>query len=360
MNGKGVVERRIVKGSEIASNTRFVVKTGQFIISRIDARHGASGLIPPELDAAVVTNDFPVFDIHVDRLYPRFFYWMTKTSNFVDLCRRASEGTTNRVRLSEKRLASMTIELPPLADQRRIAARLDELVEKLGDAIALRNTSSVALDALRQANSRRVFEQLGESKVPLQSVCATIIDNLHSNPVYSEDGTVPCIRSPDVGFGKLYLDTARKTSEKEYARRTIRGEPQADDIVLVREGGGTGKCALVTADQRFSLGQRVMMLRPDKSKVRPKYFLLQLLSPVIQADHIRPLSKGSGSPHLNIGALRRFPFVLPPLAIQDDFVGQLDAFHAKIDAAELLQTETDAEFAAILPAIFDKAFRGEL
>src|SRR3546814_6534021 len=89
-------------------------------------------------------------------------------------------------------------------------------------------------------------------------------------------------------------------------------------IVLVREGSGMGKCALVAPGQRFSLGQRVMMLRPDKSRVLPQFFLHQLLSPVIQEDHILPLSKGSASPHLNIGALRRFPFILPSLSEQEE------------------------------------------
>jgi type I restriction enzyme S subunit len=45
MNGKGVVERRQVKGIEIAADRRYKAKSGQFIISRIDARNGASGLV---------------------------------------------------------------------------------------------------------------------------------------------------------------------------------------------------------------------------------------------------------------------------------------------------------------------------
>src|SRR5205823_1919579 len=114
--------------------------------------------------------------------------------------------------------------------------------------------------------------------VPLECACAAIIDNLHSNPAYADEG-VSCVRSPDVGWGTLHLDRTLKTSEAEYVHRTVRGEPTVDDIVLVREGGGTGKAAIVKEGQRFSLGQRVMMIRPDKSQVLPKFFLYQLLSP---------------------------------------------------------------------------------
>ena len=171
---------------------------------------------------------------------------------------------------------------------------------------------------------------------------------------------MPCIRSPDVGFGTLVLDGARRTDEAEYIRRTVRGAPQADDIVLVREGGGTGKCALVAPGQRFSLGQRVMMLRPDKSRVVPKFLLHQLLSPVIQDDHVLSLSKGSASPHLNIGALRRFPFILPALSKQEELVATLDALQSKVNGVKLLQAETAIELVAMLPAILDKAFKGGL
>lgn len=360
INGKGVVERRQVQGVEIAADRRYRAKSGQFIISRIDARHGASGLIPDDLDGAVVTNDFPLFDVAKDRLDPAFLGWMSKTASFVELCKRASEGTTNRVRLSEGRFKALNILLPSLSEQRRIIARIEELAAKAEEARGLRSSTLDELTALRSTQFRKVFESLRAATVPLEMVCSAIIDNLHSNPIYAEGGTVPCIRSSDVGFGVLDLANARRTDEAEYRRRTVRGEPQIDDIVLVREGGGTGKCALVLSGHRFSLGQRVMMLRPDQDKVLPKFFLYQLLSPTIQEDHVQPLSKGSASPHLNIGSLRQFPFLLPSVGEQAQIVESLDALQAKLDAVKALQAETAAELDAMLPAILDKAFKGEL
>lgn len=360
MNGKGVVERRQVQGVEIASGRRFLAKAGQFIISRIDARNGASGFIPESLEGAIVTNDFPLFDVTEDRLDPAFLGWMSKTSSFVELCKRASEGTTNRVRLSEDRFKALEIPLPPLHEQRRIVARIEELAAKVEEALSLRAVSQDEISALQLSRSRAVFAPFASLAVPLEEVCVAVIDNLHSNPAYAEDGTVPCIRSPDVGYGTLDLTNARRTHESEYQRRTIRGEPQADDIVLVREGGGTGKCALVELGQRFSLGQRVMMIRPNTAKVRPRFFLYQLLSPTIQEDHIRPLSKGSASPHLNIGALRRFPFALPTLEVQDRVIAGLNNLQTQLNAAIVLQQQTAAELTAMLPAILDKAFKGDL
>jgi type I restriction enzyme S subunit len=195
--------------------------------------------------------------------------------------------------------------------------------------------------------------------VALEDVCAAIIDNLHSNPVYADAG-VPCVRSPDVGWGTLNLQSARKTSELEYVRRTIRGEPRKDDIVLVREGGGTGKAGIVEEGHRFSLGQRVMMLRPDQSSVVPRFFLYQLLSPAIYDEQILVVTKGSASPHLNIGALRRFRFIKPSISEQREIVEYLDGVQDKVHRLMRLQDETADDLDALMPSILSKAFSGHL
>jgi type I restriction enzyme S subunit len=136
--GKGVRLRRKVAGSEIASAERNVAREGDFIVSKIDARHGAYGFIPKELDGAVVTNDFPLFAIVTEKIHPRWLYWVTRSHFFVELCRAASEGTTNRVRLKESKFGQMAVPLPPLAEQQRIVAHLDAIEARLMRAKKLR------------------------------------------------------------------------------------------------------------------------------------------------------------------------------------------------------------------------------
>lgn len=359
--GKGVAERREAYGSEIAASERVRVRTDQFILSKIDARNGAIGLVPAHLEGAVVSSDFPVFDIDCNRALPKYIEWLSKTEGFVALLKAASEGTTNRVRLKEDRFLAFEIPLPALEEQRRIVARIENLNEKLDSTKKLRETSILETQNLLRAELSVCFGKIDKLFVkPLSDACEEIIDNLHSNPVYSPDGTVPCVRSSDVGWGSLSLENAARTSEDEYVRRTVRGEPQSDDIVFVREGGGTGKAALVTGGQRFSLGQRVMMLRPNRQIIIPKFFLYQLLSPQVYEEQIKPLAKGSASPHLNIGALRKFSFGVPPLAIQEKIVAHLDQLQVKLNLIKQLQTQTAGELDALLPAVLDKAFKGEL
>lgn len=128
--GKGVVSRGKVRGSDVVS-VRRVVRTNQLIMSKIDARNGAIGLVPPELDGAIVSNDFPSFEFRdPDRCDATFMGWLVRSAPFVELCKAASEGTTNRVRIKEDRFLDQQIGLPPLSEQQAIVARLDALAGK--------------------------------------------------------------------------------------------------------------------------------------------------------------------------------------------------------------------------------------
>jgi type I restriction enzyme, S subunit len=358
--GKGVILDPPTDGSTLRMNRHQLAKSGQVILSEIWGKKGAIGFVPPGGEGALCTSHFFLFDVYRQRLEPRWLEYVFIGNYLQEQLDLEAKGTTGYAAVRPAHLLKATIPLPPLDQQRRIVATIEALAAKIEEAKKLRQEARNEVEVLLKAEMGRSFS-LGNrhQKVPVESICAAITDNLHKNPVYADDG-VPCVRSPDVGWGKLNLQSAQKTSEEEYRCRTARGEPKQDDIVLVREGGGTGKAALVEPGQRFSLGQRVMMIRPDKSKVLPLFFLYQLLSPLIFEEQIVPLSKGSASPHLNIGALRSFTFRLPELAEQERIVTHLNRLRNELDGMRQHQAETGTELQALLPAILDRAFKGEL
>ncbi|MFD1326743.1 restriction endonuclease subunit S domain-containing protein [Mycoplana ramosa] len=154
--GKGLTLRGEVPGSAIAAARQYCAKAGQFLLSRIDARHGAYGIVPEELDGALVSNDFPCFDIDASRVMPHYFEWYSRTPEFIDLCRRASEGSTNRVRMKEDKFLRMMVPRPSLDEQRRIVEKLDRvaaLVDERRNAIeaAERETQALLLKAFQRA-----------------------------------------------------------------------------------------------------------------------------------------------------------------------------------------------------------------
>lgn len=136
--GKGVVRRQTLKGSEIKTRPQFVARAGHLIMSRIDARNGAFGIVPADLDRALVTNDFPLFKIDSDVIMPQYLELMLKSSAFLDACKRSSRGTTNRKRLREELFLAETLPIPDRSFQElavaiaEIAKKCESDVQKMG------------------------------------------------------------------------------------------------------------------------------------------------------------------------------------------------------------------------------------
>lgn len=168
--GKGVVLRRQVIGAEIASNRRLRVRANQFILSRIDARNGAIGLVPESLDGAVVSTDFPTFALDAERVFSPYLGWMSRTPAFVEICKKASEETTNRVRLQKDRFLQKEIPLPPLPEQRRIVARIESLAEKIGEAHSLRAQTDEEVKVLHGSIAAELMKACSSREVPIDSL----------------------------------------------------------------------------------------------------------------------------------------------------------------------------------------------
>ena len=100
INNKGVILRNIEKGENIGTKQQYLIRSSQFIMSKIDARNGAFGLVPNNLNGAIVTNDFPVFNVDGKVINPEFLVLLTGTKEFVKFAQSCSSGTTNRQRIN--------------------------------------------------------------------------------------------------------------------------------------------------------------------------------------------------------------------------------------------------------------------
>ncbi|MDW5288873.1 restriction endonuclease subunit S [Formosa sp. PL04] len=131
MNHKGVVLRGSKKGSDIKSKM-FQVKEGDFILSGIDARNGAFGIVPKELEGAIVTNDFWYFEIDENIILKQLFLELTTMSWFDEICRKGSDGTTQRIRLQKDKFFNQKILLPDTNEQKKLSDKI--LTFKIGQA----------------------------------------------------------------------------------------------------------------------------------------------------------------------------------------------------------------------------------
>jgi type I restriction enzyme, S subunit len=148
---KGVTLRKVAKGNELSSNKMHSVTTGEFILSGIDARHGAFGIIPAELEGAVVSNDFWCLSFDKEIIEKQFFLKLTSTTFFDDLCKKASDGTTNRVRLQADKFFNLEITIPPIEEQKDFVQRYSKIEESKHQISTELNHQLALVKELRQA-----------------------------------------------------------------------------------------------------------------------------------------------------------------------------------------------------------------
>jgi type I restriction enzyme, S subunit len=346
--GKGVLLRGIVNGADIAADRRLEVSTGQFIVSRIDARNGAMGIVPPELDGAIVTNDFPSFNVRLDRMIPKFLGWLCRTAGFVDLCRTASEGTTNRVRLKEDRFLKLTIPLPPLEEQKGIVARVDRLAAKIDEA---RNHSCLA-DSGWQALLRSKFSQVvkGVPRAKMEIVAPLVRRKVDPKP--GEEHSELGIRSFGKGsFHKPALDYISVGTKKLF-----RIEP--GDLVFNNVFAWEGAIAVAQNQDLGRVGSHRFITCVQQAKLAVAEFLCFFFLTPEGLKHICDASPGGAGRNRTLGLEKLGQIVVPiaPLAIQVAFSRMLRKVHKIESSREVIQNDLDS----MLPSILDRAFKGEL
>lgn len=109
---RGAKVRDEVYGRDIGTKTQTIIQASDLILSRIDARNGAMAIVPHELDGAIATNDFPVFEINQDRVIPGYLRYCLFQPALLRVYEHLSRGSTNRRRLILSRFLDLEIAVP--------------------------------------------------------------------------------------------------------------------------------------------------------------------------------------------------------------------------------------------------------
>ena len=143
---QGIVLRDSVAGAEIKTKKQQVCSAGEFLVAEIDAKVGGFGIVPNELNGAIVSSYYFLFGIDDIKLDRRFLDFYSRTPAFREQV--AAQGSTNYAAIRPKDVLGYTIPHPPLAEQQRIVARIEELAAKIGEARWLRRQAVEEAEAL--------------------------------------------------------------------------------------------------------------------------------------------------------------------------------------------------------------------
>jgi type I restriction enzyme S subunit len=336
---------------------------------------------------ATVNQDMKVLNPRIPGL-ERYLQIMLRGMQDIILTSLVKTGTTVQS-LKYEEFESQLFPMPPLEEQQRIVAKVDELMalcNQLEEKQKEREERHVALsraaiarfeETPTPANLRLLFHDsysiqpvelrksilhlamrgyLSNSKaskgwttVLLRDVCLQITDGEHATPHRVADG-IPLATAKNVRDGYLDLANTDSVSLETAQRCWRRCKPQHGDLLMVCVGATTGRVCLAQNPADMVLVRSVALLRPDAKRVLPSYLELFLRSPEGQA-LVWANVKQSAQPCLYLGKIGQFEMRLPSLSEQHDIVAQAQRLTRIVDQLEAQLTGSDATARKLLDAV---------
>jgi len=360
LHAQGIVLRDAVLGAEIKTKKQQVVRAGEFLVAEIDAKVGGFGIVPDGLDGSIVSSHYFLYSHKPECLDNKYLGWFVKTRAFRQQV--AAQGSTNYAAIRPDDVLGYRISLPPLDEQRRIVARIEELVAKVEEARRLRVSATEEVSAFSPSYLGATFQELATyfPVYPLGELSSHIVDGPHQTPTYlSDTNGAPFVTVKNMVTGKLLFENLNYVSWDDHREFTRRCRAERGDVLYSKDGATKGRPCYVDTYEEFSFFVSVALIKPLRNLLDGR-FLAYLLNSSWIKDRMMDKSRGDMIPHIVLREIRAFPVPLPSLNEQRCIVAKLDTVQAKADTAMALQRETFTELDAILPAILDKAFKGEL
>lgn len=365
LDGRGPFVRETVTGAQTAATRLFRVAEGDFIYSRLFACRGAFGVIGEGLDGCYVSGEFPTFVPVPDRIDVRFLrYWFRLPTTIASVDENCAGSTPlTRNRFKEQFFLALEMPIPELAEQRRMVARIEDLTAQINEASTLRQQVTEEAEALLSSSVSHLCRASNWKT-------ATIGDLVGGNSlrngksVKSSDGGegIRCLTLSAVRRGRI--DTR---DSKPVPLTATEAEPflvRKEDVFIVRGNGSKDLCGLagliVEDCDGVTFPDLFIRVPLPRDRISPEFFVSIWNSSATRARIEESAKTTSGIWKINQGQIASTPIPIPPLPEQRRIVAELDALQAQVDTLKRLQAETGAELDALLPAVLDRAFKGEL
>ena len=352
LHAQGIVLRDEVEGAAIKTKKQQVCRSGEFLVAEIDAKVGGFGMVPESLDGSIVSSHYFLFGVDESKLLRPFLDYYIRTRIFRDQVE--AQGSTNYAAIRPSHVLGYDIPLPPLPEQRRIVARIEELAAQIHEAKRLRKEAAEEAEGM-MLSALSYYRQHCPAKSMRISECANMSTGTTPPSDRSDfyGGPIQWYTPGDLEYKQRLSDSSRTLSEIALAERKARiFEPGT--VLLVAIGGSLGKVALT--HERCSANQQITGIKFSKDCL-PEYgfwWMRGLNKELISAAPQATL------PIINQSRIGEFDILIPPLPEQRRIVAELDALQAEVDGLKRLQKETAQELDALLPSLLDRAFRGEL
>lgn len=292
---------------------------------------------------------------------PKFVFYFCLAPQFVEQLEGLSSGTTVSI-VNKSRFNSISIPLPPLEEQKRIVAVLDQAFAALDRARALVEANLADAGELFENSLDAIFDTLRERgrSVRLEEIC-TIGDGNHSSKYPKRDEMVeqgvPFLRSSNIQDGEIVTDDLLYISPKKH-QELKKGHLQVGDILFTNRGE-IGKVAILPEEfDGSNLNSQVAWLR-SRNTLSGEFLFFYLQSGIMRR-HYQNAQTGAALQQFPIKMVKAIEVPVPDLEEQLAIAEQLGELRAKaVNLANSYQLKREA-IADLRQSLLQNAFAGEL
>lgn len=361
LHAQGIVLRDIVSGAEIKIKKQQVCNSGDFLVAEIDAKVGGFGIVPKELDGAIVSSHYFLFHIDDTQLDKRFLDFFIRTPSFFEQIK--AQGSTNYAAIRPNDVLNYRIPLPPLSEQQRIVVKIEELVRKVEEARGFRQQMIKGTEALWHASLKSIISKGLMDRWDMKPISevAEISPSKQDISAYSNDmqvSFVPMSALDDL-TGRIVKPETRQIGEVKKGYTYFAN----GDVIFARITPcmQNGKSAIARdLINGIGFGSTEFHVMRPKTNLLAEWLHVIVRHKDFKDDATAHFKGTAGQQRVPQSFLEKKLIPIPPIPEQLRIVSYLDNLQSKVDELKRFQNETQKELDALMPSILDKAFKEEL
>ncbi|NOR16866.1 hypothetical protein GQ543_04045, partial [candidate division WOR-3 bacterium] len=295
-----------------------------------------------------VTFDNKKYDLN-------FIYYLLSKLELPSLAKGMKPG------INRNEVYSINAKIPPLHEQKRIVAILDEAFESIAKAKESAEKNLKNANEIFESYLQSVFENKGEGweEKKLGDVCSLITDGKHGDCKNEENSGYYFLSAKDVKNNTLEYENARQITKADFEETHRRTDLKPGDV-LVTNSGTIGRMAIAPLDEKTlktTFQKSVAIIKPISTIINNIFCCYHLKADLSKLVNV---SAGTAQKNLLLGDLRSHLISIPSLNEQQSIVSKLDALSQETKKLESIYTQKLADLEELKKSILQKAFKGEL
>ncbi|OAL78247.1 restriction endonuclease subunit S [Acinetobacter sp. SFA] len=378
---KRISDPQILMGKNAPSRARKAIRNGDVLVSLTRPNLNAVALVTSEFDGQIASTGFEV--IRPCLVDSRYIFGLTRSKEFIDSISGAVQGALYPAAKSSD-VQGFKFPLPPLAEQKVIADKLDtllaqiesikarleripEILKQFRQSVLAAAVSGKLTEEWRGNSDSRIIEEYSKwdwgSGVPInwdvdiyphlvKSRLGKMLDKQKN-----EGKPTKYLGNINVRWASFDLENIQEilVSEKEQIELAV----QVGDV-LICEGGEPGRCAIWKSDYNEPIiFQKALHRARVSDRLLPEWLVFNLKNDA-DRNTLDQLFTGTTIKHLTGAALKSYPLRVPPINEQKEILNRVNSLFFKADVFEDQVKSALDRVNNLAQSILAKAFRGEL